>query len=378
MKFASLNLHSHLLQAIAGLGFIEATPIQGAILPLTLLGRDAIGRAQTGTGKTAAFFITVIQDLLVNPLSEERFAGEPRALILAPTRELAQQIHADAVGLTAGTGLNSVCLLGGADLQSQVAELESSLVDIVVATPGRLIDLMNRKHVWLDRIELFVLDEADRMMDMGFIPDIKRIINSMPAKSDRQSLLFSATFNQDVMNLAYQWLYEPEYVEVEPEQKTAALIDQQVYMIAQSEKLGFLQQFLREGEYDKVIVFANRRDQVRDLYLKLKQEGFAVAMLSGEMSQDKRESHLDRFKQGEARIMIATDVAGRGIHVDDISHVINYTLPDQVDDYVHRIGRTGRAGASGVSIALADEDDSFLLPALQKHFGADTLTMIQP
>jgi ATP-dependent RNA helicase RhlB len=378
MKFASLHLHSQLLEAIKALGFTEATPIQGAILPLTLLGRDAIGRAQTGTGKTAAFLITVIQDLLVNPVGEERFGGEPRALILAPTRELAQQIHADAMGLIEGTGLRSVCLLGGADLQGQVTELESSLVDIVVATPGRLIDMMNRKHVWLDRIELFVLDEADRMMDMGFIPDIKRIINSMPDKSDRQSLLFSATFNQDVMNLAYQWLYEPEYVEVEPEQKTAALIDQQVYLIAQSEKLGFLQQFLRGDNYDKVIVFANRRDQVRDLYLKLKQEGFAVAMLSGEMSQDKRESHLERFKQGEARVMVATDVAGRGIHVDDISHVINYTLPDQVDDYVHRIGRTGRAGASGISIALADEDDSFMLPALQKHFGADALTMIQP
>lgn len=367
--FNELPLHHKLKSAIHHLGFTSATPIQSEILPLTLTGKDAIGKAQTGTGKTAAFLITVINDLLLNPLSEKRYMGEPRALILAPTRELAQQIKADCDGLTKKTNIKSVCLLGGVDIDKQIKKLEAEFVDILVATPGRLLDMVNRKHVWLDRIELFVLDEADRMLDMGFIPDIKKIIRAMPKKTDRQSLLFSATFNQDVLNLAYSWLFEPEYVEIEPKEQTNVNIEQYIYLISDSDKPKLLNQVLDEQNINKAIIFANRRHQVSKIYESLKKDKHAVVMLSGEMSQQKREKHLAQFKSGRSNLMVATDVAGRGIHVDDVSHVINYSLPDHVDDYVHRIGRTGRAGSEGISISFASEDDSFILPELEQKVG---------
>lgn len=371
--FKSLPLHTKLQKAIKNLGFQTATPIQSEILPQTLKGVDAIGKAQTGTGKTAAFLITVINDLLNNPLSnsenDERYRGEPRALVLAPTRELAQQIKNDCDGLTKGTGLHTVCLLGGVDYEKQYKKLDKAFVDIMIATPGRLIDFVQRKDVWLDRLELFVLDEADRMLDMGFIPDIKRIIRAMPPKTDRQSLLFSATFNQDVMNLAHRWLYEPVYVEIEPEHKTSQQVEQQMYLVSNQEKTALLNHLLASEKIEKAIIFVNRRDQVRKLYERLKKDNHSIVMLSGEMNQAKREKHLKRFKSGEANLLVATDVAGRGIHVDDVSHVFNYTLPDQCDDYVHRIGRTGRAGATGKSISFASEDDAFILPELEKRIG---------
>lgn len=369
IKFADLPLHPKMQGAIKKLGFTTATPIQSEILPKTLRGADAIGRAQTGTGKTAAFLITVINDILNNPIDDERYRGEPRVLVLAPTRELAQQIKNDCDGLTKGTGLHTVCLLGGVDYEKQYKWLDKAFVDIVIATPGRLLDFVKRKEVWLDRLELFVLDEADRMLDMGFIPDIKRIIRAMPANTDRQSLLFSATFNQDVMNLAYRWLYEPTYVEIEPEQKTSKQVEQHMYLVSNSDKPKLLGQFLRNETIEKAIIFVNRRDQVRKLYEQLKADDHNIVMLSGEMNQSKREKHLKRFKTGDANLLVATDVAGRGIHVDEVSHVFNYTLPDQCDDYVHRIGRTGRAGATGKSISFASEDDAFILPELEKLIG---------
>lgn len=369
LPFRSLPLHHKLQQAIKKLGFSHCTPIQSEILPFTLKGVDAIGRAQTGTGKTAAFLITVINDLLNNPITEKRYRGEPRALILAPTRELAQQIKSDCMDLTHKTGLHSVCLLGGVDYEKQYAKLDKAFVDIMIATPGRLLDFIQRKNVWLDRLELFVLDEADRMLDMGFIPDIKRIINAMPPKTDRQSLLFSATFNQDVMNLAYRWLFEPEYIEIAPEQKTSKQVEQHMYLVSNRDKAKLLNQLLVNEEIDKAIIFVNRRDQVRRLYESLKRKNHQVVMLSGEMNQAKREKHLKKFKMGDANLLVATDVAGRGIHVDEVSHVINYTLPEQCDDYVHRIGRTGRAGAVGKSISFASEDDAFILPELEQKIG---------
>lgn len=378
LQFQDVPLHPKMQKAIKGLGFTTATPIQSEILPITLKGSDAIGRAQTGTGKTAAFLITVINDLLNNPLGntedDQRYRGEPRALVLAPTRELAQQIKNDCDGLTKGTGLHTVCLLGGVDYEKQYKWLDKAFVDIIVATPGRLLDFVKRKDVWLDRLELFVLDEADRMLDMGFIPDIKRIIRAMPPNTDRQSLLFSATFNQDVMNLAYRWLFEPAYVEIEPEQKTSKQVEQIMYLVSKQDKPKLLNHILDTEQIDKAIVFVNRRDQVRRLYERLSSgnnDGAKrnVVMLSGEMNQSKREKHLKRFKSGDANLLIATDVAGRGIHVDEVTHVINYTLPDQCDDYVHRIGRTGRAGATGKSISFASEDDSFILPELEKLIG---------
>lgn len=367
--FETLNLHPKLKQAIDALGFTEMTPIQEKVLKFTLAGHDAIGRAQTGTGKTAAFLVSVINDLLNNPIKEQRFRGEARALILAPTRELALQIESDAKDLTKFTDLHLVTLLGGVDFDKQKAQLDKQFVDIIVATPGRLIDFVEQKEVWLDQIEFLVIDEADRLLDMGFIPSVKRIVRYSPRKEQRQTLMFSATFSYDVLNLAQQWLFEPVTVEIEPEKKTNADVEQRVYMVAKTDKYKLLQEILRDEPIEKVMIFANRRDQVRKLYDHLKRDGYKVVMLSGEIAQDKRLKMLDQFKNGQHNIMIATDVAGRGIHVDGVSHVVNFTLPEQSDDYVHRIGRTGRAGTSGVSISFLSEDDAFYLPEIEKAIG---------
>lgn len=364
--FQTLNLHPQLKQAIDALEFKQMTPIQQKVLKYTLAGHDAIGRAQTGTGKTAAFLISIINDLLNNPISQQRFRGEPRALILAPTRELAIQIENDAKDLTKFSGLNVVTLVGGVDFDKQRKQLDENFVDIVVATPGRLIDFTEQKEVWLDQIEFLVIDEADRLLDMGFIPSVKRIVRYSPRKEQRQTLLFSATFSYDVLNLAQQWLYEPVTVEIEPEKKTNADVEQRVYMVANQDKYKLLREVLRDEPIEKVMIFANRRDQVRKLYDHLKRDGYKVVMLSGEIAQDRRLKMLDQFKSGQHNIMIATDVAGRGIHVDGVSHVINFTLPEQSDDYVHRIGRTGRAGTRGISISFLSEDDAFYLPEIEK------------
>ena len=367
--FETLNLHPKLKKAIDALGFKEMTPIQQKVLNYTLAGHDAIGRAQTGTGQTAAFLISIINALLNNPIKEQRYRGEARALILAPTRELALQIESDAKELTKFTDLHLVTLLGGVDFDKQKKQLDQNFVDIIVATPGRLIDFVEQKEVWLDQIEFLVIDEADRLLDMGFIPSVKRIVRFSPRKEQRQTLMFSATFSYDVLNLAQQWLFEPVTVEIEPEKKTNADVEQRVYMVANRDKYKLLQEILRDEPIEKVMIFANRRDQVRRLYDHLKKDGYKVVMLSGEIAQDKRLKMLDQFKNGKHNIMIATDVAGRGIHVDNVSHVINFTLPEQSDDYVHRIGRTGRAGAQGVSISFLSEDDAFYLPAIEKAIG---------
>ena len=367
--FETLNLQPQLKQAIDALGFKEMTPIQQKVLKFTLAGHDAIGRAQTGTGKTAAFLISVINDLLNNPIQGQRYRGEPRALVLAPTRELALQIESDAKDLTKFTDLNVVTLLGGVDFDKQKSQLNKNFVDIIVATPGRLIDFVEQKEVWLDQIEFLVIDEADRLLDMGFIPSVKRIVRYSPRKEQRQTLMFSATFSYDVLNLAQQWLFEPVTVEIEPEKKTNADVEQRVYMVAKTDKYKLLEEILRDEPIEKVMIFANRRDQVRKLYDHLKRDGYKVVMLSGEIAQDKRLKMLDQFKNGKHNIMIATDVAGRGIHVDGVSHVVNFTLPEQSDDYVHRIGRTGRAGTRGVSISFLSEDDAFYLPEIEKAIG---------
>lgn len=366
--FTDLPLSNATLRAVNDLGFTELTPIQAQILPHTLANQDAIGQAQTGTGKTATFLLTIMEALLKRSFGadEKRYLGEPRAVVMAPTRELAQQIFDDCIALTKYTSLHSVCIMGGTNYETQQHELERQYVDILIATPGRLIDLMHKGMVYLDRVEVLVLDEADRMLDMGFIPDIKRLVGRMPPNTDRQSLLFSATFNQDVMNLAYRWLHEPEFVEIEPEHKTSELVDQHFYLLTEDQKLAAVERFITDETVEKVIIFANRKDQVKRLYHKLRQ-AHKIVMLSGDVIQQKREKYLQRFKDGHASVLVATDVAGRGIHVDDVSHVINYTLPDQPDDYVHRIGRTGRAGQTGISISFVSEDDAFNIPALEKH-----------
>ena len=367
--FETLNLHPQLKQALDALGFKEMTPIQEKVLKYTLAGHDAIGRAQTGTGKTAAFLVSIINDLLHNPIETKRFRGEPRALILAPTRELAIQIENDAKDLTKFSDLNVVTLVGGVDFDKQKKLLDQGHADIIVATPGRLIDFTEQKEIWLDQIEFLVIDEADRLLDMGFIPSVKRIVRFSPRKEQRQTLMFSATFSYDVLNLAQQWQHEPVTVEIEPEKKTNADVEQRVYVVGKADKYRLLEEILRDEPIEKVMIFANRRDQVRKLYDHLKRDNYKVVMLSGEIAQDKRIKMLDQFKNGQHNIMIATDVAGRGIHVDNVSHVINFTLPEQSDDYVHRIGRTGRAGSRGVSISFLSEDDAYYLPEIEKAIG---------
>lgn len=366
--FEDLPLSPSTLKAVKALNFAKLTPIQAQILPHTLANQDAIGQAQTGTGKTATFLITIIEALLKKPFAkdEKRYLGEPRALVLAPTRELAQQILADCRELTRFSELYNLCITGGADFDKQAEQINKRPLDILIGTPGRIIDWVNKGVLFLDRVEVFVLDEADRMLDMGFIPDIKRIVRHMPANTDRQSLLFSATFNQDVMNLAYRWLYHPAFVEIAPESKTNTAIEQKFYLLTEREKMTALRQILSDKVVKKAIVFANRKDQVKRLYDNLRHH-HEVTMLSGDVAQQKRERYLQRFKEGEVNILVATDVAGRGIHVDDVTHVINFTLPDMPDDYVHRIGRTGRAGHTGVSISFVSENDAFNLPALESH-----------
>ena len=367
-NFDDLPLSEPILKAVQALKFDQLTPIQAQILPHTLANQDAIGQAQTGTGKTATFLITIIESLLKRPFQadEIRYLGEPRALVLAPTRELAQQILADCRELTRFSQLYNLCITGGADFDKQLEQLHKKPLDILIGTPGRIIDWVNKGELFLDRVEVFVLDEADRMLDMGFIPDIKRIVRHMPSNTERQSLLFSATFNQDVMNLAYRWLHQPAFVEIAPESKTNQAIDQQFYLVTEREKMSALKQILADDSVKKTIIFANRKDQVKRLYDYLRRH-HKVTMLSGDVAQQKRERYLQRFKDGEVNVLVATDVAGRGIHVDDVTHVINYTLPDMPDDYVHRIGRTGRAGLSGVSISFVSENDAFNLPALERH-----------
>ncbi|MCR9105813.1 MAG: ATP-dependent RNA helicase RhlB [Gammaproteobacteria bacterium] len=369
-RFHDLGLREELMHAIADLGFKYCSPIQADVLPHTLQGHDAIGKAQTGTGKTAAFLITVFNDMLCHPVEGERFLGEPRALVIAPTRELVMQIAADAQDLAKYTNLNVVTLIGGMDYQKQLNKLTSQVVDLVVATPGRLLDFMGRRDLYLDHIETLVLDEADRMLDMGFIPQVKRIVRATPQKDSRQTLLFSATFTQDIINLSQQWTFEPVTIEIEPESVATDSVDQKVYLVSSEQRYRVLTNLLRSEGAESVIVFANRRDQVRRLHERLRKNGIAAGILSGEIAQAKRTRTLEQFKKGEIKVLVATDVAGRGIHVDGVSHVVNYNLPEDPEDYVHRIGRTGRAGATGVSISFASEDDAFLLPDLEALLGS--------
>ncbi|WP_430462616.1 ATP-dependent RNA helicase RhlB [Thalassolituus sp. LLYu03] len=375
-RFHDLGLPDSVMRGIHKLGFSYCTPIQAEALPATLRGRDTIGQAQTGTGKSAAFLLTILNRLLTN-VPAERFASEPRALVIAPTRELAMQIGKDAEGLARYTGLNIVTVVGGMDYDKQRQQLRNHVVDILVATPGRLIDFMRSEDVYLDQVEVLVLDEADRMLDMGFIPDVRRIVRGTPPKDCRQTLLFSATFNYDVRILIDQWTQDPMQVVIEPEQVATDRVEQRCYLIADSDKFKLLERVLKEEKPERCIIFANRRDLTRNLCDKLNKHGFNALLLSGEVAQDKRIKTLERFREGKVNVMVATDVAGRGIHVDGVDLVINYTLPEDPEDYVHRIGRTGRAGAKGLSISFISEDDAFVLPDLEKYLGTK-LELTQP
>ncbi|MFZ5756360.1 MAG: ATP-dependent RNA helicase RhlB [Pseudomonadota bacterium] len=368
-RFHDFNLPLPLMRSIQACGFSYCTPIQAEVLGHTLAGHDAIGRAQTGTGKTAAFLVTIINDLLTHPLDGAQYAGEPRALIIAPTRELVMQIAKDAEGLTRYCNLNVMAVVGGMDFEKQRERIRREAIDILVATPGRLLDFVSRRDLFLDQVETLVLDEADRMLDMGFIPDVKRIVSLTPKSDHRQTLLFSATFSTDIMNLARRWTFEPEIVEIEPETVATDTVDQKVYLCTTEEKFRVLYNMLISAETRRVIIFANRRDQTRRLSDMLRDMGIRAALLSGDVPQEKRIKTLERFRAGDLDALVATDVAGRGIHIDGVSHVVNFTLPEDPEDYVHRIGRTGRAGASGTSISFADEEDGFAIPVIEKLLG---------
>ena len=376
-RFHDFPLPDSLMRAIQDQGFTYCTPIQAKVLGSTLQGQDAIGRAQTGTGKTAAFLISTITQLLETPPPDERFMGEPRALIIAPTRELVMQIANDAEGLTKHCGLNVMAFVGGMDYEKQLKKLEKRYVDILVATPCRLLDFCNRGEVHLDLVEMMVLDEADRMLDMGFIPQVRQIIRQTPRKGDRQTLLFSATFSDDVMNLARQWTVDPAVVEIEPERPASENITQKVYAVSGADKYKVLYNLITQLDLERVMVFANRKDEVRRVQERLVRDGINAAQLSGDVPQHKRVRTLENFREGTLRVLVATDVAGRGIHIDGISHVVNYTLPEDPEDYVHRIGRTGRAGAKGTSISLAGEDDAFQIPPIETLLG-EKLDCIPP
>ena len=369
LSFDNFELQKPLREAIDRLGFEFCTPIQAQSLVHTLAGHDVTGKAQTGTGKTAAFLITIINDLLSNPIEEKRYLAEPRALVVAPTRELAIQIASDAAKLTACCDLHTVTLVGGEDYQKQNRALDAKPVDLVVATPGRLLDFVSNDNLYLGLIELLVLDEADRMLDMGFIPQVRQIVARTPRKDCRQTLLFSATFTPEIAELTTRWAMDPIMVEVEPEKVAADAVDQVVYLVTTAAKYNLLYQLVTQPEVEKVMVFSNRRDQVRRLADNLYRNGIDCGLLSGEIAQNKRIRTLEDFKSGKLKVLVATDVAGRGLHIDDVTHVINYTLPEEPEDYVHRIGRTGRAGAVGTSISFACEEDSFLLPDIEEKLG---------
>ena len=369
VKFQDFDLPEALLKAVDDLGFEFCTPIQAQSLKVTLEGHDVTGKAQTGTGKTAAFLATIINDLLKHPIEGERFVGEPRALIIAPTRELVMQIAKDAVALTKYTDLNVVTLVGGIDYQKQQNVLDKEIVDIVAATPGRLLDFVRNRNIDLSMVELLVLDEADRMLDMGFMPQVRQVVAATPKKEFRQTMLFSATFTNDILELADRWAVNPVKIEVESPRLTTDNVNQLVYLVTTDQKYSLLYNLIQSDEGERVIVFTNRRDQARRLADNLHRNGVSVGLLSGEISQPKRVKTLEAFKNDEIQVLVATDVAGRGLHIDDISHVVNFMLPEEAEDYVHRIGRTGRAGALGTSISFACEDDSFLLPEIEETIG---------
>jgi ATP-dependent RNA helicase RhlB len=368
-RFHDLGLPDPVMHAIADLGFKYCTPIQAEILPSTLNRNDATGRAQTGTGKTAAFLITTITWMLRNPIDGKRRNGTPRVLIIVPTRELALQIEAEARDLSKYCPFTIISVFGGMDYERQKRKLREKIIDIIVATPGRLLDYHRSHDVHLGKVEILVIDEADRMLDMGFIPDVRRIIHTTPPESRRQTLLFSATLTSEVTRLASQWTRKPVVVEIEPEHVAVDTVNQIVYIVTIKEKYALLYNIISKQNLAKVLVFCNRRDQTRRLSDLLSQYGINCEFLSGEVPQKKRIRILENFKSGKIRVLVATDVAGRGIHIEGISHVINYTLPHDSEDYVHRIGRTGRAGVSGTSVSFACEEDSFFIPDIEEFTG---------
>jgi len=366
MKFTELSLPDQVLKGIGDVGFTDLTPVQEAAIPLALAGKDVAVKAQTGTGKTAAFLIALFTRLL---LSERQTSGNPRALILAPTRELVAQICADAKGLGAFCPLRVQAVFGGIDYQQQRQALQKG-VDVIVATPGRLIDYSKQRVFSLHRIEALVIDEADRMFDMGFIKDLRYILRRLPSLEERQNMLFSATLSSRVMELAYEFMNIPEKVEIHPEQVTAERIEQVLFHVGRREKFPLLLGLLKkEARAERVLIFVNTKGEADFLGERLRANDLRAAIISGDIPQKKRMRILDDFKAGKLTFLVATDVASRGLHVEGVTHVVNYDLPLDAEDYVHRIGRTARAGAAGKAISFADEGLIYRLPDIEAFIG---------
>ena len=362
MTFADLGLSDQLLRAVDDSGYNEPTPIQKAAIPSVLMGKDLIGIAQTGTGKTAGFVLPMI-DILHQGRSRARM---PRSLILEPTRELAMQVAENFEKYGKYHPLSMALLMGGVQMGDQVKALEKG-VDVLIATPGRLMDLFNRGKIMLTDCKLLVIDEADRMLDMGFIPDIEEICSKLP--KSRQTLLFSATMPPPIQKLAAKFLNDPKRVEVARPATANVNIEQRLVQVRGDKKREALREILRHEEFKNAIVFANRKTTVRELASSLRRSGFAAGQIQGDMDQSDRIAEFDRFKKDEINILVASDVAARGLDVKGVSHVINFDVPWQPDDYVHRIGRTGRAGMKGIAITLATREDGEAIARIEKLIG---------
>ncbi|MEC4676162.1 MAG: DEAD/DEAH box helicase [Nitrospirota bacterium] len=353
MKFEELNIHEKVLQGIKAAGFTECTPVQDQTLPVALRGKDIAAQAQTGTGKTAAFLIAVFSRMLTMP--PQGRGSSPRVLIIAPTRELVVQIDAEAKLLGGPAGFRIFPVFGGIDYHKQREELSKG-VDVLIGTPGRLIDYLKQKVYSLRKTQFLVIDEADRLFDMGFISDLRFLLRRMSPYDKRQSMLFSATLSNRVLELCYEHMNMPERFSVTPEQVTVKQIEQEIYHVGMSEKFGVLLGILRREPNGRYLIFCNTRAATERVDRLLNANGLATAAITGNLDQKKRMKVLTRFKEGTLPILAATDVASRGIHIDGVTHVINYDLPQDPEDYVHRIGRTARAGAIGRALSLACEE----------------------
>ncbi|WP_228893758.1 DEAD/DEAH box helicase [Pseudoduganella aquatica] len=364
VRFADFGLSPDILRALTAQGYVHPTPIQAQAIPVVLQGRDVMGAAQTGTGKTAGFSLPIIQLLLATANSSMSPARHPvRALILTPTRELAVQVAENVAAYCKFTPLRSCVVFGGMDMKGQTVALKAG-VEIVIATPGRLLDHIEQKNISLGQVQMLVMDEADRMLDMGFLPDLQRIINLLPKQ--RQNLMFSATFSGEIKKLANSFLKNPQLIEVARSNATAERVTQVVYKVSEEHKRDVVAHILRQRELKQVIVFSNTKIGASRLSRSLEQEGMKATAIHGDKTQQERMAALESFKKGEIDVLVATDVAARGLDISDLPCVINYDLPYNAEDYVHRIGRTGRAGASGDAISIYSDKDERLLVDIEK------------
>jgi ATP-dependent RNA helicase RhlB len=366
--FTQFDLHPLLQKGLDEAGFARCTPIQALTLPIALTGRDVAGQAQTGTGKTCAFLVAMMNRLLSQPAVAERKDSDPRALVIAPTRELAIQIEKDAKNIGRHTGLRTALIYGGVDYDKQRQQLKNGC-DIIIATPGRLLDYYKQNVFGFNGVEVMVIDEADRMFDLGFIKDVRFIFRRMPAREQRQVLLFSATLSHRVLELAYEHMHNAEKLVVETDNVTADRVRQLVYFPAKEEKMPLLLNLLEQTKAERSIIFVNTKAAAERITDRVKRQGYRVGALSGDVPQLKRQKLLQRFQDGQLDILVCTDVAARGLHIPAVSHVFNYDLPQDAEDYVHRIGRTARLGAEGDAISFACDLYAMSLPDIEEYIG---------